>query len=161
MTEATESSGSVGGEVDSGDGVEFEGAGPQANELLKRMYGVGRRWSEDDGEGDASIVELDADEALEVAQGHSAPHDTPRALHRALSQETLRAPPGTPLRSELLESMKSLEVAAEGRAQERVERQGEQADQADDEGESPSSRAAPCVRLSLSPATDRARRPAR
>ncbi|GAA5855389.1 hypothetical protein JCM9279_006462 [Rhodotorula babjevae] len=143
VTEATESSGSVGGEVDSGDGVEFEGAGPQANELLKRMYGVGRRWSEDDGEGDASIVELDADEALEVAQGHSVPHDTPRALRRALSQETLRAPAGTPLRSELLESMKSLEVAAEGRAQERVERQGEQADQADDEGEAPTSRAAP------------------
>lgn len=143
-TEVTESSGSVAEEIDSGDGVEFEGAGPQANELLKRMYGVGRRWSEDDGEGDASIVELDpdADEASAVPATDPPAQDTPRVLHRALSQETLRAS-GTPLRSELLESLKTLELKAEGRAQEKAERRGEQADQADDEGDAPSPRAAP------------------
>ncbi|BGP51244.1 hypothetical protein JCM10450v2_007173 [Rhodotorula kratochvilovae] len=134
---ATESSGSVAeeAELDADDGVEFEGAGPQANELLKRMYGVGRRWSEDEGE--ASIVELDVDEASELAAAGAAGQEgqlRPRVLERAPSQETLRAS-GTPLRSELLESMKVLEKEDQVKAQAKADRRIEQADQADDEGE--------------------------
>ncbi|GAA6049162.1 hypothetical protein JCM3770_003285 [Rhodotorula araucariae] len=127
---ATESSGSVAED----DGVEFEGAGPQANELLKRMYGVGRRWSEDEGE--ASIVELDT-EASEVATACVEPVAQQRArpLERAPSQETLRAS-GTPLRSGLLESMKVLEKEEQIKAREKTDSRVEQADQADDERDS-------------------------
>ncbi|KWU44571.1 hypothetical protein RHOSPDRAFT_29176 [Rhodotorula sp. JG-1b] len=106
--DATESSGSVAEDIEPDDDIEFEGAGPQANALLRRMYGVGRRWSED--EDGPTIVELDEDGehaehveamkrlAAEEANKHlkegansARPPPPPPRVKRTISQDTLKS----------------------------------------------------------------------
>ncbi|GJN93259.1 hypothetical protein Rhopal_006306-T1 [Rhodotorula paludigena] len=101
----TASTSSVAEDAEPPSNVEFEGAGPHANNLLKRMYGVGR-WSDD--EDSPSVYELEPAEAQELAAAAAAEDELGAAappadsgalsqrLKRAVSQETLRAGPLTP-----------------------------------------------------------------
>lgn len=138
-TPQTESTGSVADGLNTDDDVEFEGAGPQANGLLRRMYGFGKRWSED--EETPAIYELD--ENGERVPGTPPPeeeegaNDGRRPLVRQLSQETIKSSlAGMSLRDEPLGKVEKGEQDRKkaGRA-EKVKRKVEEADHADDEGD--------------------------
>lgn len=164
-TPQTESTGSVADGLNTDDDVEFEGAGPQANGLLRRMYGFGKRWSED--EESPAIYELDENgervpETPPSEEEEDAAHDS-RPLRRQLSQETIKSSlAGMSLRDEPLGKVeKGEQDRKKANRAEKVKRKVEEADQADDEGDTqPAKPANGCAELAcllLSPTADAAR----
>ena len=149
--DATESSGSVAEDIEPDDDIEFEGAGPQANALLRRMYGVGRRWSED--EDGPTIVELDEDgehaehvEAMkrlvaEEANNHSKeegassarPPPLPR-VKRTISQDTLKSKASVDSHA-IGKAAVAVNKQREAKLAEQAKRADEEGDEADDEEE--------------------------
>lgn len=148
--EATESSGSVVDDIEPDDDIEFEGAGPQANALLRRMYGVGRRWSDDDD--GPTIVELNEDgESLEHAealkrleeeevrsQAKGAPKEVGgpdlRAVRRSISQDTLKTRAATDMHA-IGKAGVAVHKQREAKRAEKAKREDEEGDEADDEEE--------------------------
>lgn len=137
--DATESTGSIAEDVD--DDIEFEGAGPQANQLLRRMYGVGRRWSED--EDGAAIVELDegGEEAVRAdLEGHldaggagdAAAHPASRQIRRTLSEETLKSKDAFDM-SAIGKAAAAAQAYRTAASHEKARLAEEQGDEADDE----------------------------
>lgn len=149
--DATESSGSVAEDIEPDDDIEFEGAGPQANALLRRMYGVGRRWSED--EDGPTIVELDEDGehaehveamkrlAAEEANNHSKeegassarPPPLPR-VKRTVSQDTLKSKASVDSHA-IGKAAVAVNKQREAKLAEQAKRADEEGDEADDEEE--------------------------
>ncbi|GAA6017533.1 hypothetical protein JCM11491_006857 [Sporobolomyces phaffii] len=133
--EAKGSSGDVTEETNSTPGeleeVEFEGAGPRANGLLRRMYGVGRISDEegvyevaDESEGERVVVVVGARAASEEGTV-SETHDTPKPRPRSLSDATLR--------SQETVDRDGSESIKEKKRREKKEDEAEEAAEADDE----------------------------
>ncbi|GAA5863069.1 hypothetical protein JCM3774_001411 [Rhodotorula dairenensis] len=152
--DATESSGSVVDDIEPDDDIEFEGAGPQANALLRRMYGVGRRWSDDEeGEdGGPTIVELNEDdesleheEAMQRLEEEEAKTQASRApkagtgsdrapVRRSISQDTLKTKSAIDLHA-IGKAGVAVNKQREAKMAEKAKREDEEGDEADDEEE--------------------------
>lgn len=144
--DATESTGSINEDVDPDDDIEFEGAGPQANALLRRMYGVGRAWNEDDDVPAVVEIDQEGEEVIYPDLAHQfaeacnlSPSEDPKTpkqqLNRTLSQETLRSKaPSEPAaigKAAVAEQQTHRDTAAAAKAQ-LAEEQGEDADDEED-----------------------------
>lgn len=125
--DVTEETNSTPGELEE---IEFEGAGPRANGLLRRMYGVGRASDED---GVYEVTEESEGERIAVAgldssEGNPQEEDeaVPRKLRaRSLSDATLKSQEAT--------DHDGAESVKEKKRREKKEEEAEDAANADDE----------------------------
>ncbi|GAA6036386.1 hypothetical protein JCM8097_001696 [Rhodosporidiobolus ruineniae] len=137
--------------------VEFEGAGPHAKGLLRRMYGVGEKAGSSNGdESEASAVEVRLRDDAVAEEDREGEGKRPR-IERQLSLETIKAVPAPSLEGALatvpkvedldvqhlslgeLEKMKVGESEGEKRRSREMEarktRAAERAEEGDDESE--------------------------
>jgi len=124
----TEETNSVSGELEE---VEFEGAGPRANGLLRRMYGVGRISDEEgvyekDAESEGERVVVVESELDENGSEGSHQRQETRSRPRSASDATLK--------SQEYATKGDTESIKDKKRRERKEDDAEEAAQADDEG---------------------------
>ncbi|GAA5944047.1 uncharacterized protein JCM15063_004298 [Sporobolomyces koalae] len=122
--DATEETNSTPGENEE---IEFEGAGPRANGLLRRMYGVGRHSDEEDANG---IVEVDTNFGTARDVDGARPEDPVQPAQAARPRSSSDAT----LRSQVIDEHDGTESIKDKKRREKQEGQAEEADQADDEG---------------------------
>ncbi|GAA5964066.1 hypothetical protein JCM3765_000888 [Sporobolomyces pararoseus] len=131
--DVTEETNSTPGELEE---IEFEGAGPRANGLLRRMYGVGRVSDEEgvyevteESEGERVVVvasDLKNEENAEESNNHDEMEEEPRKSRpRSFSDATLK--------SQELADRDGSESVKEKKRREKKEEEAEEAAEADDE----------------------------